>query len=69
MSDEWAQYEAAEVLRALGSVRMPAPRVLEGAREALWSAIATEMLGSTSDQVKRGRQVTERDNLARRRQE
>jgi hypothetical protein len=42
MSDERAEYEAAEVLRALGSVRTPAPRVLADAREALWLAIASE---------------------------
>jgi Beta-lactamase len=33
------------VLRVIGQVRRPAPRVLEDAREALWSAVASAMLG------------------------
>lgn len=76
MSDEWEEFEAAEVLRALGSVRTPAPRVLDAAREALWSAIAGEMLGSapggapSSARTTKPRRVTERDSPARpRRQE
>jgi hypothetical protein len=46
MSDEWAEFEAYEVLRVLGRLRMPEPRVLEDARESLWSAIAVEMPGT-----------------------
>jgi hypothetical protein len=32
------------LLRALGRVEPPRPAVLEAAREALWSAVAAEML-------------------------
>ena len=46
MSDKAAEFEAGDLLRALGKVRVPQPRVLDGAREALWSAIAGEMLGT-----------------------
>jgi hypothetical protein len=45
MSDESAQFEAGEVLRAIGKVREAEPPVLEAARETLWSAVAREMLG------------------------
>ncbi len=45
MSHESAEFEAGEVLRAVGKVRAPKPRVLEDAREVLWSAVASEMLG------------------------
>jgi hypothetical protein len=41
MSDNSAEFE---LLRAIGRVRRPAPRVLEDAREALWSAVASAML-------------------------
>ena len=41
MSDNSAEFE---LLRAIGQVRRPAPRVLEDAREALWSAVASAML-------------------------
>jgi hypothetical protein len=34
------------LLRALGRVEPPRPAVLEAAREALWSAVAAEMLAS-----------------------
>jgi hypothetical protein len=33
-------------LRALGRVEPPGPAVLEAAREALWSAVAAEMLAT-----------------------
>lgn len=46
MSDDMAEFEADRLLRAIGQVQLPAPRVLEAAREALWSAIASEMLGT-----------------------
>jgi hypothetical protein len=46
MSDESLEFEAGELLRAVGEVRTPEPGVLEAAREVLWSAIATEMLGT-----------------------
>jgi hypothetical protein len=45
MSDKSAGFETGELLRAIGKVQMPEPRVLEDAREVLWSAIASEMLG------------------------
>jgi hypothetical protein len=45
MSDELAEWETGGLLRALGEVRRPEPRVLEDAREVLWSAVASEMLG------------------------
>jgi hypothetical protein len=34
------------LLRALGRVEPPRPAVLDGAREALWSAVAAEMLAT-----------------------
>jgi hypothetical protein len=45
MSDESAEFEAGDLLRALGKVLVPAPRALDDAREVLWSAIADEILG------------------------
>jgi hypothetical protein len=45
MSDESGEFEADELLRALGKVQAPEPGVLEDAREVLWSAVAEEMLG------------------------
>jgi len=45
MSDESAEFETGELLSAIGKVQMPEPRVLEDAREVLWSAIASDMLG------------------------
>jgi hypothetical protein len=44
MSHESADTEAAALLRAIGKVRAPEPRVLEDAREALWSDVASEVL-------------------------
>jgi hypothetical protein len=41
MSDNSAEFE---LLRAIGQVQRPAPRVLEDAREALWSVVASAML-------------------------
>jgi hypothetical protein len=41
MSDNSAEFE---LLRAIGQVRRPSPGVLEDAREALWSAVASAML-------------------------
>jgi hypothetical protein len=42
-----------ELLRVIGRVRRPAPRVLEDAREALWSAVASAMLdiGAAGEQT------------------
>jgi hypothetical protein len=40
------EFEAGELLRAIGKVEGPEPRVLEDAREVLWSAVASEMLGT-----------------------
>lgn len=45
MSDKSEEFEAAELLRAIGKVRVPEARVLEDAREVLWSAIGSETLG------------------------
>ena len=45
MSHESAEFEGDELLRAIGQVRAPEPRVLEDAREALWSAVVRDMLG------------------------
>ena len=46
MSEEPGEFTGSELLRAAGRVRTPEPRVLAGAREALWSAIASELLGT-----------------------
>jgi hypothetical protein len=46
MSEEPGEFTGSELLRAAGRVRKPEPRVLAGAREALWSAIASELLGT-----------------------
>ena len=46
MSDEPGEFTGSELLRAAGQVSKPEPRVLAGAREALWSAIASELLGT-----------------------
>ncbi len=46
MNDEPAGPETGELLSAIGKVAMPEPRVLDDAREVLWSAIAGEMLGT-----------------------
>jgi hypothetical protein len=45
MSHESAEFEGDELLRAIGQVRAPEPRVLEDAREALWSAVVRDMPG------------------------
>jgi hypothetical protein len=45
MNPESAEFEASEVLRAIGATQAPEPRVLEDAREVLWSVIVGEMLG------------------------
>ena len=61
MSDNSAEFE---LLRAIGQVRRPEPRVLEDAREALWSAVASAMLdiGPAGEQTRRqpGRSHNER---------
>jgi DNA-directed RNA polymerase specialized sigma24 family protein len=44
---------------AAGQVPIPEPRVLQEAREALWSAIASEMLGMGSARETHRRQRTE----------
>jgi hypothetical protein len=48
MSDKPAEPGTGELLHAAGLVPMPEPSVLQAAREALWSAIASEMLGMGS---------------------
>jgi hypothetical protein len=46
MSDESADTVTSPLLRAMGAVRAPEPRVFEDAREVLWAVIAREMLGT-----------------------
>jgi hypothetical protein len=53
MSKEPPDFATAELLRAIGAARAPEPRVLEDAREVLWSAIASEMLGHGSAAAQR----------------
>jgi hypothetical protein len=45
MSDNPAEFDGGELLRVIGKVPVPEIGILEDAREALWSAIAIEMLG------------------------
>lgn len=74
MSDKSAQFEAGELLRAIGKVQLPEPRILTAAREALWSAVAGEMLGAgqAGEQATAGRgpagRKQERPRTTRRRQ-
>jgi hypothetical protein len=53
MNHDRAEAEAAELLRAFGQVEPPTSRVLEDAREALWSALAAEVLviGAAGEQI------------------
>jgi hypothetical protein len=44
--EDMAQPENEKLLRELGRVEPPVPAVLEAAREALWSAVAGDMLGT-----------------------
>jgi hypothetical protein len=44
MSDQPEELQAGELLRAIGKVPEPNPRVLEDARETLWAAVASTML-------------------------
>jgi hypothetical protein len=46
VTEDRADPEGAALLRALGRVEPPAPGVVEAAREALWSAVAAEMLAA-----------------------
>lgn len=48
MSDKPAESGISELLRAAGKVAIPEPSILQGARKALWSAIASEMPGMGS---------------------
>jgi hypothetical protein len=70
MSDEQGEFKGSELLRAAGRVRKPEPRVLAGAREALWSAIASEMLGTgpAGEQAAAAGRETEPGRATRRRQ-
>lgn len=70
MSDEPGEFRGSELLRAAGRVRKPEPRVLAGAREALWSAIASEMPGTgpAGEQAAAPGRETGLDRAARRRQ-
>jgi hypothetical protein len=49
--------EADELLREAGEVPPPEPRVLDEAREALWSVIAGELLGQDNRGPARRRQA------------
>lgn len=46
MTENIAEPDDLGPLRALGQVEPPGPGVLEAAREALWSAVAAEMLSA-----------------------
>jgi hypothetical protein len=45
MIDDSREFQAGELIRVIGKVQLPAPHVLESAREVLWSAVASEMIG------------------------
>jgi hypothetical protein len=47
VTEDMADQQIAETLRALGEVEPPAPGVLQAAREALWSAVAGELLSAS----------------------
>jgi hypothetical protein len=70
MSEEPGEFTGSELLRAAGRVRKPEPRVLAGARAALWSAIAGELLGTGpgSERPAVAGRETESGGAARRRQ-
>jgi hypothetical protein len=53
---EKARDEQPDPLTLLGVVSPPAPETLDRAREALWSAVAAEMLGAAPDNAARERQ-------------
>jgi hypothetical protein len=57
VTEDRADPPSAGLLRALGQVEPPGPGVLEAAREALWSAVAGEMLstGPAGDRAEAGR--------------
>lgn len=46
MTENFTEPDDTGLLRALGQVEPPGPGVLEAAREALWSAVAEEMLAA-----------------------
>lgn len=46
MTEKPTEFQAAELLRAIGRIPAPEPLILEHAREVLWSAVASEMLGT-----------------------
>jgi hypothetical protein len=48
MAAEKAHAEQPDPLTMLGQVSPPAPKILDRAREALWSAVAAEMLAPPS---------------------
>lgn len=49
MTENIAEPDDLGPLRALGQIAPPGPGVLEAAREALWSAVAGEMLAANPD--------------------
>jgi len=77
VTEDWTDPEGAGLLRALGQVEPPGPGVLEAAREALWSAVAGEMLsagpagGDRTDAGRAGAAGTDpsREDIRRRRAE
>ena len=46
MTEDKAERENAALLGLIGQVEPPAPGVLQDAREALWSVVATQMLSA-----------------------
>jgi|HubBroStandDraft_5_1064220.scaffolds.fasta_scaffold971552_1 hypothetical protein len=70
MSSDNEGLQITEQLCAIGQVEQPAARVLDDARERLWSAIADEMLDSDlADRQTRSTGSDEHGRTARRRQQ
>jgi hypothetical protein len=71
VTEDWPDPEGAGPLRALGQVEPPGPGVLDAAREALWSAVAEEMLSADpaggTGRTRRARTGSLRDDVQRRR--
>jgi hypothetical protein len=49
MNHQSAEPDAGALLHALGQVRAPDQRVLEQARDVLWSAVAGELIGPVGE--------------------
>ena len=71
MTENTAEPDDTGLLRALGQVEPPGPGVLEAAREALWSAVAEQMLSADpaggTGRTRRARTGGRRDDVQRRR--